>query len=528
MAKNIVICSDGTGNTAIKGRGTNVFKLFESLDLTTHRVDPSVKVQLAFYDDGVGTQEFKPLKIFAGMTGWGLSRNVKSLYKQLVRVYDPGDDIYLFGFSRGAFTVRTLAGFICRIGLLEAARFASAEDLDQAVERAYSAYRDYYESWLSRAFDPLVRGLRRSPIPESDFHKDVRIRFIGVWDTVDAVGLPFRFSDVINTTIYRFKFPDNELSQKVDCAYQALSVDDDRSSFTPLLWTDAERIHQVWFAGAHSNVGGGYPKQGMSLVALKWMISAAAKEGLRFNSVDRQFYAQHPNVDDKRYEPRSGLGVFYRWKIRDVDALCRNDGVAPKLHLSVLERIAHGTEGYSPGNLPIGSKIVIDEGNPSPLLRFRAALAQNALHQAQTGKRLLNRVTTAIRIGVFSYYLFLATCLGAPIAMAAPGELSPDSGFWKNLFLLLWGLITSPFQTLTRVAWPIQQHILLWTVSAAGLGISMLLGKWSDRRISRVFSVFWHSAQPQLRQALKSARTQPEPPIEPESSRGTAAGANRE
>src|SRR4051812_31977585 len=89
--KKIIACSDGTGNTAIKDRGTNVFKLFEAIDVTGHETNPSVIPQVAFYDDGVGTENFKPLKILGGACGWGLSRNVKHLYKQIVRVYDPGD-----------------------------------------------------------------------------------------------------------------------------------------------------------------------------------------------------------------------------------------------------------------------------------------------------------------------------------------------------------------------------------------------------------------------------------------------------
>ena len=100
MPKNIVICSDGTGNTGIKGRGTNVFKLYEAIDLHGHRANRTLLEQIAIYDDGVGTEDFKPAKIFSGMTGWGLSRNVKQLYKELVRVYKPGDNLYLFGFSR--------------------------------------------------------------------------------------------------------------------------------------------------------------------------------------------------------------------------------------------------------------------------------------------------------------------------------------------------------------------------------------------------------------------------------------------
>src|SRR5690242_18764854 len=89
--KNIIVCSDGTGNSAIKGRGTNVFKLFEAVDLNGHRTAPELDAQIAIYDDGVGTESFKPLRLLGGAAGWGLSRNVKELYKELARVYDPGD-----------------------------------------------------------------------------------------------------------------------------------------------------------------------------------------------------------------------------------------------------------------------------------------------------------------------------------------------------------------------------------------------------------------------------------------------------
>ena len=99
MAKNIVICSDGPGNTAVKDRGTNVFKIFESIDLNNHRFNPKLDPQVPIYDDGVGTEDFRPLKIFAGMTGWGLSRNVKQLYKELCRIYDPGDKYFCLALA---------------------------------------------------------------------------------------------------------------------------------------------------------------------------------------------------------------------------------------------------------------------------------------------------------------------------------------------------------------------------------------------------------------------------------------------
>src|SRR5690349_514860 len=154
MAKNIVICSDGTGNQDIKGRGTNVFKLFEAIDLNGHRTDPGLDPQIAFYDDGVGTEDLKALRILGGGAGLGLARNVRRLYTDLARVYDPGDRIFLFGFSRGAFTVRTLAGMIATCGILNGGdvnnRYVStAQGLEDAVDRVYEAYRARYDSWLT-------------------------------------------------------------------------------------------------------------------------------------------------------------------------------------------------------------------------------------------------------------------------------------------------------------------------------------------------------------------------------------------
>src|SRR5438309_7402445 len=151
MSKHIIVCPDGTGNTAVKGRGTNVFKLFEAVDLNGHRSDPTLTVQIGIYDDGVGTERFKPLKIFAGATGFGLARNVRHLYKALVRVYDEGDRIFLFGFSRGAFTVRTLAGMIVNCGILANDRLPTAGALDSAVRQAYRVYRQRYRTKLARS-----------------------------------------------------------------------------------------------------------------------------------------------------------------------------------------------------------------------------------------------------------------------------------------------------------------------------------------------------------------------------------------
>ena len=127
MPKNIVICSDGTGNTTVKGRGTNVFKIYEAVDIHGHKHDPNETPQIAFYDDGVGTHSLKPIRLAGGAVGFGLGRNVRQLYGALARAYEPGDRIFMFGFSRGAFTVRTLAGLVDTCGIPDVSGKTNAE-----------------------------------------------------------------------------------------------------------------------------------------------------------------------------------------------------------------------------------------------------------------------------------------------------------------------------------------------------------------------------------------------------------------
>jgi uncharacterized protein (DUF2235 family) len=522
MAKRIIVCSDGTGNTAIKGRGTNVFKLFEAVDLNGHRYDPSLTPQIAIYDDGVGTENFKPLKVFAGATGWGLSRNVKHLYKELARVYDPGDEIYMFGFSRGAFTVRTLAGFIATCGLVDPRRLRehTFRALDRGVNRAYSAYRKCYRPWLWQLVSKPSKDAGREFKQQFAVTADVEIRFLGVWDTVDAVGLPFHISDIINALFYRFKFPDLQLTSIVKRACQALAIDDQRASFRPLLWqqseTDRERIEQVWFAGAHSNVGGGYPKQGMSLVALDWMLGEAHRaggHGLRLVANDRATFSEHASVDDKLYDPRAGLGIFYRWKIRDIARLCADHGVVPKVHVSVLERVAHGTDDYAPGNVP-GSALIVftppSNDQHYDLARQRALNVQTVLKTLPSGS-LLPDVRFAVAIGVLSYYVYLVSCT---VVILEASRLSPESLFthsWLAISTaasLAWNLLSRPGDTLTTIALQLWQEPRLTMLMTAGFATSYILALMADRRMSACFSDAWFTKQPELRECLKRARAE--------------------
>lgn len=368
-SKNIVLCSDGTGNTVLKGRGTNVWKIYEAVDTNGHNDNVSLREQQAFYDDGVGTEENKLLKLAGGAFGIGLSRNVRELYTALCRTYKPGDHIFLFGFSRGAYTVRTLAGLIVSCGVLKNGASLADPELKDLVQQAYRCFRTKFRTWQGNqlrqekaveAAERVTGAFRQDYAVHHEQHcpdGKVPITFMGVWDTVDAVGLPFDgLTTFWNNFIYPFKFPDFTLSPLVAKACHAIAIDDERLTFHPVMWDEAQettkRIEQVWFAGVHSNVGGGYPKQGMSLVALDWMMTKAEEQGLRFIASERERYHQLQNVHDKLYNSRSGLGVYYRYKPRNIGDICEANKVAPKIHASVLQRITHATQGYAPGNLP--------------------------------------------------------------------------------------------------------------------------------------------------------------------------------
>jgi hypothetical protein len=345
------------------------------------------------------------------------------------------------------------------------------------------------------------RGVNGTFRKSYSLHCDIPIRFVGVWDTVDAVGLPFRLSDVINATVYQFKFSDHRLSPLVKRASQALAIDEPRESFAPLLWQedsqDRNRINQVWFAGAHSNVGGGYPKQGMSLVALDWLLSEAERpldpssapdvdparlKGLRISANERQSFREHASVDDKLYDPRSGIGVFYRWKIRDIEELCAANNVKPKVHVSVLERIAHGTDDYSPGNLPANAEVVFTPP-PKGADTELAARRVKALQEVVTtipNSTLLNLVRRAVQLGRASYGLYLASCIVSLLAL--------DRVFSGQSHLLNF------------------DADVLGIAAAAGFLAAYLMATIADRRMEGVFSGFWYPKQKILRTGLKQAR----------------------
>jgi Uncharacterized alpha/beta hydrolase domain (DUF2235) len=449
-----------------------------------------------------------------------LKRNVLNLYTGLVRIYDPGDQIYLFGFSRGAFTVRTLAGMIARCGILKWEDLRTTDAMNAAVAEAYNTYRESYRTWLWRMLHfKSEEAVRVAAEQEMKNFREVskahtpNIRFIGVWDTVDSVGGPFHISDIINTFFHRFKFPDHKLSDKIERAAQALSIDDARAEFEPQLWEDNGKVEQVWFAGVHSNVGGGYPKQGMSLVTLDWMIQKAAENELRILDDDRKLYWEHGSVDDKLYNSRAGLGVFYRWWPRYMQKLCEKQRAAypPKIHLSVLERIAHGTDGYAPGTLAPHMDVVYTPSGDTwqdEATKVRVEAVNQALKKVLANGSANDKVRGTLVVGLIAYYFYLAACFAVIVAAAIlkePGSLNPWTVL-KNAFSLVSDAVTAQWSPLLDAAKRLLQNSNLLLILVIAFAISGLLAYYVRQARSQAFSRYWHDARHELREALKAAR----------------------
>ena len=252
IMKNIMICCDGTGNE-YGPNNTNVVKIFELAD----KGKPDE--QLCYYDPGVGTGGWGsdyvkiPLRKIKGKAaGSGLQENINDAYKFLMRRYEEGDKIYLFGFSRGAFTVRSLAGMLHKCGLLR-------ERLDNMVPYAAKMYN-------RAGNDEIAEGFKNT------FSIPCPVHFIGVWDTVKSLFLNAGG-----------RFHDASLNDEVAYGFHAVSLDEKRKRFQPSLWDPRDDVEQVWFAGVHSDVGGSYDDASLSDIALRWMADKAMAKGLLLN-----------------------------------------------------------------------------------------------------------------------------------------------------------------------------------------------------------------------------------------------------
>ncbi|GME25167.1 hypothetical protein GTA08_BOTSDO11359 [Neofusicoccum parvum] len=320
--KKLIVCCDGTwidsGNGQLENTGShfnpkwevqepsNVTRIGRALQCEDSDGHP----QIVFYQAGVGTGPSLTQRVIGGGTGSGLTENVREAYCFLANNYSPGDLIYLTGFSRGAFTARSIAALLDGVGLLTKhamkhfywvfADFENAGNLRYEAQIKNDVHdfkmflqKDMTEDYVKRRAAYL--DAYREQLKSHKFTQEVDIKAIGVWDTVGALGAPtpvlfqrFGVPAFLNPMNWQhpYRFIDTSISNRVENAFQALALDERRSSFTPTVWERPKdcntNLKQVWFPGTHSNVGGSYDDTGLADISLAWMMSELEKCGLRF------------------------------------------------------------------------------------------------------------------------------------------------------------------------------------------------------------------------------------------------------
>jgi uncharacterized protein (DUF2235 family) len=321
--KRIVICCDGTWNNPEQKFVTNVIKLARVVS----PVDSNGIQQVVFYDWGVGSSKDVSDRIKGGAFGKGLDKNIQDAYRFIVHNYYLNDELYLFGFSRGAYTARSLAGFIRNVGILKK-KHASL------IPKAYNMYRS-----KTKPDSPTAKKFRRTYS-----HATLEIKFVGVWDTVGSLGVPIKVLNFLNK---KYAFHDTSISRIIKCARHAVAIDEKRDDFKPTLWNvrdSNQDVKQVWFAGVHGDVGGGYEKKGLSDIAFKWMIDEAKAARLAF---DNSYVSKlvKPNFLGKQHKSWTGGYWFLGTYTRDIGVF----GLA-ELHPSVKKRW-NGNPKYRSKNL---------------------------------------------------------------------------------------------------------------------------------------------------------------------------------
>lgn len=292
---------------------------------------------MPFYDTGVGADGNPIEKLLGGAFGTGLYQKIKDGYTRISQVYEEGDELFFFGFSRGAYTARSLAGMVAACGL-------PTQNFDDAlVESAFQAYRNKDKREAILAALSSAYAMCESPV----------VTMVGVWDTVGSLGIPAIFGGV-SPLIYGFL--DTSLHPNVKNAFQALAIDERRKEFPPTLWTSqpvsGQTIEQVWFCGVHSDVGGGYGASGdddnttLSDITLSWMIHRAQDLGVAFAPAA---LAQYPYRLDAKY----ALDHLHNsWNPLCGFPVPRSIAPSSSLSNSVVIRCQHH-DGYAPCNLSL-------------------------------------------------------------------------------------------------------------------------------------------------------------------------------
>jgi uncharacterized protein (DUF2235 family) len=398
-SRKYVLFADGTGN-AFSTQESNVWRLYEALD----RTQPD---QVAYYIKGVGTAGWRPFAALDGATGIGVPSNVRKLYRFLCWSWQPGDEIYIFGFSRGSFTARTLVALIATQGLMPAEIDGSPVTHEEMQRNVMAAWREYRREtvpmktslptiWIARFIRDIILAvyhyaLRHRPYKQvrdamDKAREKVFIKFLGLFDTVEAFGVPIEeLRTAIDWAIWPISFRNRQLSGQVLNARHALSLDDERTTFHPIRFDHPlgdKRIKEVWFAGVHSDVGGGYPDGTLSYVPLVWMAGEIEHE-LRFQPGRIDHFRAYQSAIGPIHDSRSGAAVMYRYGPRPIGVKEKTEGGPPVVHLAVVERMLHGCDNYAPIMLPAQAKVLLPTtGEVMPLTEEDTRKAMKSAYES--------------------------------------------------------------------------------------------------------------------------------------------------
>ncbi|KAH9473234.1 hypothetical protein Pst134EA_000307 [Puccinia striiformis f. sp. tritici] len=306
LQKRLIICCDGTwsnGLSTAPSSATNVLKLARCICPQDSRTFPPIP-QVVFYQSGLGTTEGPALDLAQGATGAGILAKIREAYAFIAQNYIPGDEVFLFGFSRGAFTARTIASLIADLGILNSAGMA---DFHQVLT-AYKARSESTEKFLDNYRQGGPKHMCRMA--------EGTLKCVGVWDTVGALGLPGFFDNNFNL----LGFKDTKLSHHIMYAFHAMAVHETRKDFTATKWVKPptpsglkeypQVLKQVWFAGSHSDVGGGLADHDLSDISLIWMVANLIEHNLL--AVDEDYINEllSPQAawgGQAPYDPRQGV-----------------------------------------------------------------------------------------------------------------------------------------------------------------------------------------------------------------------------
>ena len=365
--KRLVICFDGTWNRLDAPHPTNV--LFTAESVLPVAADGTV--QVVYYDEGVGTEDGESLT--GGIFGAGLMQNLSEAYRFIIFNYAPGDEIHIFGFSRGAYTARSFAGLLSTSGIVSR-RHAGRANEAFALYRKREATQSFLEAMLAFRCEcspdlcvsddedhwrqHKIEGYTPGTLPR------LRVTYLGIWDTVGSLGIPgyIAFANAVNRG---FQFHDVSLSAMVDRARHAVAIDERKHDFAPTLWDNLDTLNvlrgadpasptapyqQVWFPGVHGSVGGGGERRGLSDAALLWIWEGANQAGLEFDlGPGSRFSTLRPShLEALENHERSAVGLIGTL----LDNLPKGDRVPGPTALHEVSSIARLRWREPPPNLP--------------------------------------------------------------------------------------------------------------------------------------------------------------------------------